>query len=382
MRSDGPRSRPHPLPFARPDIGGDEIAEVIATLESGWLATGPRAERFAADFAAYVGADFAVPVSSATAGLHLALLANGVRPGDEVITTPMTFVATLNAIVHCGAVPVLADIDPGTRNLRTEEVERRITRRTRAIVPVHFAGQPVDLDPLLDLAAASGLAVIEDAAHAVGAEYRGRKIGSLAGTTAVFSFHPNKNMTTGEGGIITTADEEVFRTADRLRFHGLDGTQPAVPDMPLPGFKYNITDIQAALGIHQLRRLEGFLAERERLALRYTKALSDLPGLLLPAVADYPMRHAWHLYAPLLDIDRLPIDRATFANRLREHGIATGYHYRAAHLMSYYADRFGWTPQDFPEASFVSDRTVSLPLFPGLSDNDQDDVIAALRRVL
>lgn len=372
-----------PLPFARPDIGPQEVAEVLAVLDSGWLATGPRTTRFATEFAGFVGASYALPVSSATAGLHLALLAHGVGPGDEVITTPLTFAVTLNAITHCGAAPVLADIDVGTRNLLPSDVERRVTPRTRAVLPVHFAGQPVDLDPLRALADAHGLAVIEDAAHAVGAAYRGRRVGGAPGNTAVFSFHPNKNMTTGVGGMLTTDDEHVYRTADRLRFHGLDTSRPEAHELPLPGFKYNLSDLQSALGIHQLARLPGFLDERERLAARYTSALAEVPGLWAPRLASYPMRHAWHLYAPLLDIDRLRVDRATFAGLLRErHGIATGYHYRSVHLMRYYAHRFGWTASDYPGAGFVSDRTMSLPLFPGLSDKEQDHVISALRELL
>lgn len=382
----GSRRRPTegaPLPFARPDIGPDEIAEVLAVLESGWLATGPRTTRFATDFADFVGAPYALPVSSATAGLHLALLAHGIGPGDEVITTPLTFAATVNVIAHTGAVPVLADIDAGTRNLQVSEVARHVTPRTRAVLPVHFAGQPVDLDPLRALADAHGFAVVEDAAHAAGAAYGGQRIGGTPGTTAVFSFHPNKNMTTGEGGMLTTDDPHVYEAAERLRFHGLDTTRPEAHDLTRPGFKYNLSDLQAALGIHQLARLPGFLDERERLAARYAAALADLPGLLPPRQADYPMRHAWHLYAPLLDTDRLRVDRATFAGLLRKrHGIATGYHYRSVHLMSYYARRFGWAPQDCPEAAFVSERTLSLPLFPGLTDEDQDYVVSALRELL
>jgi len=209
------------LPFARPSIGDEEIAELIDTLKSGWITTGPKVEKFTAAFCEYVGGRYGVPVSSATAGLHVALLALGIGPGDEVITTPMTFVATLNTIVHCGAVPVLADIDAATLNIRVEEIEKKLTPRTRAIVPVHYVGQPVDLDPILELAAARRIAVLEDAAHAVGAEYKGRRIGSFP-TTSVFSFHPNKNMTTGEGGIVVTDDEAVFEKASLLKFHGMD----------------------------------------------------------------------------------------------------------------------------------------------------------------
>jgi dTDP-4-amino-4,6-dideoxygalactose transaminase len=330
-----------------------------------------------------------VPVSSATAGLHVALLALGVGPGDEVVTTPMTFVATLNTIVHCGAVPVLADIDAATLNVQVEEIEKKLTPKTKAIVPVHYVGQPVDLDPILELAASRGIAVLEDAAHAVGAEYKGRRIGSFP-TTSVFSFHPNKNMTTGEGGMDVTEDEAVFERASLLKFHGMDReswkrfAKAGSPryDVAAPGFKYNMMDIQAALGLHQLRRLEGFLRERERLAARYNDALADTPGLLLPQRVPYPVRHAWHLYTPLVDVDRLTIDRDRFMDELKKRNIGTGLHYTAVHEFSYYAGRFGWKPEEYPEAHFVSERIVSLPLFPGLTDADQDDAIAAVRGVL
>ncbi len=349
------------LPFARPALGEEEIAEVVDTLRSGWITTGPRVERFTVAFADYVGGRFAVPVSSATAGLHVALLSLKVGPGDEVITTPLTFVATLNTIVHCGATPVLADIDAAILNVRVEEIEKRLTPRTRVIVPVHYVGQPVDLDPILELAAGKGIAVLEDAAHAVGAEYKGRKIGSFP-TTSVFSFHPNKNMTTGEGGMVVTDDEAVFETASLLKFHGMDReawkrfAKSGSPryDVALPGFKYNMMDIQAALGLHQLPRLR----------------------------VAYPVRHAWHLYTPLVDIDRLTISRDRFMEELKKRNIGSGLHYTAAHEFSFYAERFGWKPQDFPEAHFVSERIVSLPFFPGLAEADQDDVVETVKEVL
>ena len=376
------------LPFSRPNLGPEEIRAVVETLESGWITTGPRTERFAAAFRDYVGGRFAVPVSSATAGLHVALLALGVGPGDEVVTTPMTFVATLNAIVHCGAVPVLVDVDAGTLQIRVERIEEKLTPRTKAIVPVHFAGQPSDLDPLTALAASRGIAVLEDAAHAVGTEYRGRRIGSFP-TTSVFSFHPNKNMTTGEGGMVVTDDEGVFERASLLKFHGMDReawkrfAKEGSPryDVAVPGFKYNMMDIQAALGLGQLPRLEGFIAERTRLAERYDAAFAGLRGLILPQRVPYPARHAWHLYTPLVDVDRLRIDRDGFMAELKRRNVGTGLHYTAAHEFSYYSGRFGWRPDDYPEAHFVSERIVSLPLFPGMSDADQDDAVAAVREV-
>jgi len=377
------------LPFSRPNISPEEIRAVVETLESGWITTGPRTERFAAAFAEYVGGRYAVPVSSATAGLHVALLALGVGPGDEVVTTPMTFVATLNTIVHCGAVPVLVDVDAATLQIRVERVAEKLTTRTKAVVPVHFAGQPSDLDPLIELAGSRGVALLEDAAHAVGTEYKGRRIGSFP-TTSVFSFHPNKNMTTGEGGMVVTDDEGVFERASLSKFHGMDReawkrfAKEGSPryDVAVPGFKYNMMDIQAALGLGQLPRLEGFIAERTRLAARYDAALAGCVGLILPQRTPYPARHAWHLYTPLVDVDRLRIGRDEFMAALKKRNIGTGLHYTAAHEFSYYAGRFGWRPEDFPEAHFVSERIVSLPLFPGLSDADQDDAIEAVRGVL
>jgi dTDP-4-amino-4,6-dideoxygalactose transaminase len=384
-----PSMRSSFLPFARPSLGEEEIHEVVETLRSGWITTGPRTERFATAFLEYVGGRFAVPVSSATAGLHVSLLALGVGPGDEVITTSMTFVATLNTIVHCGAVPVLVDTDAATLQMRVEQVAPRITKKTRAIVPVHFVGQPVDLDPLLELAGSRGIPILEDAAHAVGTEYKGRRIGSFP-TTSVFSFHPNKNMTTGEGGMVVTEDQGVFERASLLKFHGMDReawkrfAKEGSPryDVAVPGFKYNMMDIQAALGLHQLRRLGGFLEERARLAARYDEAFRGVEGLLLPQRVPYPSRHAWHLYTPLVDLDRLTISRDRFIDELKARNIGAGLHYTAAHEFSYYSGRFGWAPEDFPEAHFVSERIVSLPLFPGLTDSDQDDVVEAVREVL
>ncbi|HYV86589.1 MAG TPA: DegT/DnrJ/EryC1/StrS aminotransferase family protein [Patescibacteria group bacterium] len=373
------------LPFARPSIGDGEIAEITDSLRSGWITTGPKVERFSHEFAAYVGGRHAAAVSSATAGLHLALLAHGIGPGDEVITSAMTFAATVNVILHAGATPVLADVDRHTLQIRVEEIERRLTPRTRAIVPVHFAGQPSDLDPIVSIASRRGCAVIEDAAHAAGTEYKGRRIGSFP-TTSVFSFHPNKNMTTGEGGMVVTDREEVFERVALLRFHGMDrnawkrfdksGSHRY--DITDAGYKYNMMDIQAALGLHQLPRLDGFIEERRRQAAVYAAALRDVPGVMRPVPVPYPARHAWHLYTPLLDLARLAIDRDRFITELKTRNIGAGLHYTAVHEFSYYAKRFGWRPEDYPEAHFVSDRILSLPLFPGLQPQDQADVVEAV----
>jgi len=377
------------LPFARPAVGDEEINELVDSIRSGWITTGPKVERFAAQFAAYVGGKYAAPLSSATAGLHVALLAHGVGPGDEVITTPMTFAATVNVIALCGATPILADIDRRTLQIRAEEVAKKVSKRTKVLLPVHFAGQPSDLDALLEIAHGHKLTVIEDAAHAAGTEYKGRKIGSFP-TTSVFSFHPNKNMTTGEGGMVVTDNEKVFETVSLLKFHGMDRNAwkrfdkagSARYDIALPGYKYNMMDIQAAMGLHQLPKLDGFNDERRRRAEIYQREFRGVAGLLLPEAVSYPARHAWHLYTPLVDIDRLAIDRDGFMRELKERNIGSGLHYTAVHEFSWHAKTYGWKPDDYPEAHFVSERIVSLPLFPTMTDQDQADVIEAVKDVL
>lgn len=374
------------LPFSRPAITREAIDEVVACLESGWITTGPRTRKFEEALQAYLGAPRVLALSSATAGLHLALLALDFKAGDEVITTPMTFAATLNTIVLAGATPVLVDVEEHGYNIDVDRLEQAISARTRAIVPVHFAGLPVDLDPLYAIAEKHGLRVIEDAAHAIGAEYKGRRIGSF-GDTQVFSFHPNKNITTGEGGAIATRDEDLAERVSLLRFHGMDreawerfgkkGNQHY--EIVLPGFKYNMMDLQAALGLHQLPLLDGFIARRTELADRYREILEDWPQWSLPQMAAYENRHAWHLYAPLIDPEQAGMDRDAFMSAMKARNIGTGLHYRAAHLYPYYRDRFGYQPGDFPRAETISERIVSLPLFPAMSDDDQQRVIEAMR---
>lgn len=373
------------LPFSRPSVGKEEIDEMIDSIQSGWITTGPKVERFAEDLSRYFGAPYVAPISSATAGLHLALLAHKIGPGDEVITTPLTFASTVNVIVLVGATPVFADIDKETLQINPEEVEKKITPRTRAIIPVHFAGQPVDLDPLISLAKKRDFVFIEDAAHAIGTEYKGKRIGSF-GTTAVFSFHPNKNITTGEGGAIATFDEEVHKTASLLRFHGMDKNAwkrfdksgSSRYDITLPGYKYNMMDIQAAMGIHQLKKLEGFIEERTSRAQKYQEFFSKLSGLIIPKEVAYPHRHAWHLYTPLIDIDALKISRDQFMQELKDRNIGSGLHYTAVHEFSFYAQKYGYKPGDYPGAHFVSDRILSLPLFPTMTEQDQEDVIESV----
>lgn len=376
------------LPFSRPTLSEEAIAEVVSCLRSGWITTGPRVKRFEDDLKAYTASPFALALSSATAGLHLALAALRLEPGDEVITSPMTFAATLNTIVIAGGRPVLVDVEAGTYNIDVERIEQAITARTRAIVPVHFAGVPVDLDPLYALADKHGLRVIEDAAHAIGTEYKGRRIGSF-GDTQVFSFHPNKNITTGEGGAVITRDERLAADIGLTRFHGMDreawnrfGKQGSAHyEIIAPGFKYNMMDIQAALGIHQLPELTGFIERRTELAQRYLDRLADWPQWELPGAPPYAHLPAWHLFAPLINPDAAQMDRDRFIAEMKARNIGTAVHYRAAHLYPYYRDRYGYRLGDFPRAETISDRIVSLPLFPTMTDSDQDRVITAMADV-
>ena len=368
------------LPLSRPSIGTAEVAAVTECLESGWLTGGPRVQRFEEAFAAAVGARHAVAVSSATAGLHLTLLGSSIGPGDEVITSPMTWASTGNMILAVGATPVFVDVDPGTLQIDAGAVAAAVRPRTRAIVPVHFAGQPVDVDALRAVAGRHGLALIEDAAHALGTRYRGRPIGG--GTTAaVFSFHPIKAITTGEGGMITTDDARLAERVRLLRFHGI--TRDAwrrygsrgTPDYEIVdlGFKYNMTDLQAALGIVQLGRLEEFVAARTRIASWYVEALHGMPGVEMLAPVAYPSRHAWHLL-----VVRVGRERDVVMERLLEANIGVGLHFKALHLHRFYRERLGTTPEDLPHATAASESILSLPLFPEMTRDDVRDVADAL----
>ena len=379
------------LPFSRPNISAEAIAEVSACLESGWITTGPRTKKFEDMLQAYLQASSVQACSSATAGLLMALVALDLQDGDEVITTAMTFVATLNTIVLAGGKPCIVDIDRKTYNLDLEQLEAAITPRTRAIIPVHFAGLVVDLDRLYAIAEKHGLRVIEDAAHAIGAEYKSKRIGSF-GDMQVFSFHPNKNMTTGEGGCVASRDEDIQKRIHGLRFHGIDREawarfgKSGTPqyDVVLAGYKFNFMDMQAAIGMHQLPRLDGFNQKRKQLADRYFQLFASIEGLILPDLSglDYDYKHVWHLFAPLVDIDKVGLSRDDFMARLKEHNIGTGLHYQAPHLTTYYEEKWGFKRGMFPNAEFVSDRIVSLPLFPTLSESEQDCVVSAVENVL
>jgi dTDP-4-amino-4,6-dideoxygalactose transaminase len=375
------------LIFGSPTIGEDEIAEVVASLRSGWIGTGPKVGRFETMLTEYVGAPHARCVSSCTAALILALQVLGLGAGDEVLVPAMTFVASANAVEHAGATPVLVDSEPGTGQMDLEAAEASITERTRAIMPVHLAGRPIDMDRLAALAQRHDLRIVEDAAHAIGAEWRGRRIGAFGNVTA-FSFYVTKNISTIEGGALLTASAELAEEVERLALHGLSlGAWQRFSDAGFkhyevvrPGYKYNMTDVQAALGLHQLPQLDAWIDRRAELWERYDELLADLP-LATPPPAEPDTRHARHLYQ-ILVAPEAPLDRDALLAGLHARRIGTGVHYRGVHLHPYYRDRYGLAPEDFPVASSISERTLSLPLDPKVTAADQDDVVAALQELL
>jgi dTDP-4-amino-4,6-dideoxygalactose transaminase len=381
--SDSSARRRDFLPFAPPLIGEEEIAEVVATLRSSWITTGPKTKRFEEEFAAYVGATGALALNSCTAGLHTALVTLGIGSGDEVITTPMTFAASVNVIEHVGARPVLVDVEPDTLNIDAALVEAAITPRTRAILPVHYAGHPVDLDRIGALSAAHGLTVVEDAAHAVAARYRGRLIGAGDNPVA-FSFYATKDMTTAEGGMLT-GDAAFLDRARVVSLHGMsrdawkryDKGGHWHYDIVVPGFKYNMTDIQAALGLWQLRKLAGFQERRRTVVGLYDAAFAGQDALELPA-RHADVEHAWHLYVLRLVPDALRIDRDEFVEELRQRNIGTSVHFIPIHLHPYYRDKYAYRADSFPVAYANYRRMLSLPLSAGLSDADARDVIEAV----
>jgi dTDP-4-amino-4,6-dideoxygalactose transaminase len=378
------------LVFGAPQIGEEEIAEVVACLRSGWLGTGPRVARFEADFAAYQGATAArvAAVNSCTAALHVSMIAADLEPGSEVITTPLTFCATVNAIVHAGLTPVLADVDPVTQNIDPDAIEAAITPRTRAIVPVHFAGRPCAMDAIMAIARRHDLRVIEDCAHAIETSYHGRKAGTF-GDFGCFSFYVTKNVVTGEGGMILGRDAEQVARARVLALHGLSGDAwhrfgdagYKHYQVVEAGFKYNMMDIQAALGIHQLARVEANWERRRALWQRYQQAFADLP-IGLPAEPEADTRHAFHLYTVQVDAQRTGIDRDAFLDAMNAARIGTGVHYLSLPEQPFYRKRFGWTPQQWPNAMRLGRQTVSLPLSPALTDADAERVIAAVRSIV
>ena len=379
------------LSFSKPTIGQEEIDEVVDTLRSGWLTTGPKARRFEESFAGYVDAQHAIAVSSCTAALHLSLLAVGCGPGDEVIVPDMTFVATTNSVIHAGARPVLADVDPVTWNITVQEIERRITPHTKAIVPVHFAGLPCDIDAIRDLARSRGIAVVEDCAHAVGAEYKGRVVGSGEGPCA-FSFYANKNMTTAEGGMITTSSDELAEKAAVWRLHGLDrdawkryDRKDVAPSRCVyPGFKYNLSDVAASLGLWQLARLPEMQSRREMIASRYDSEFDLVDGISRqprPATRD-DGRHGLHMYAIILDPGSTTVSRDHLLAALRQENVGAAVNYEPVHRHPYYAQALGISDEDMPNATDIGDRILCLPLSADIGDADADDVISATRKVL
>lgn len=384
------------LPFSLPTIGEEEIAEVVDSLKSGWITTGPKTKRFEEEFQKYIGSKHAIAVSSCTAGLHIALAALGVGPGDEVIVPTLTFCSTANVVVHLGARPVLVDVGEDF-NVTPEAIEQAITPKTKAIIPVHYGGQPCDLEAIYALAARYNLPVVEDAAHAVGATYHGHKIGSDAlqlstfnvQRVTVFSFYATKNMTTGEGGMITTADDELAERMRLLSLHGMShdawkrytSAGSWYYEVVLPGYKYNMTDIQAALGIHQLRKLDSFIATRQHYARLYDQAFGDLPEVKTP-ITHSDRSHVYHLYVIRLNLERLTIDRAQFIEELKALNIGTSVHFIPVHLHPFYREAFGYRPGDFPVAERLYKQIISLPLFPRMSENDIQDVIDAVKIII
>ncbi|HNU10593.1 MAG TPA: DegT/DnrJ/EryC1/StrS aminotransferase family protein [Rubrivivax sp.] len=379
------------LPFALPEIGDAEIAEVVDTLRSGWITTGPKARRFEADFGAFLGdpALQAIAVNSATAGLHLALEGLGIGPGDEVITTTHTFTATAEVVRYLGADVRLIDIDPATLCLDLEQLEAAIGPRSKAIIPVHYGGLAVDMPAVLRLARAHGLAVVEDAAHALPSTHGGRLVGTFDSDATVFSFYANKTMTTGEGGMLVTRDARLAERARVMRLHGIsrdafDRFTAKVPswayEIVAPGFKYNLTDIAAALGIHQLQRVRAFQQRRAEIAARYDAGFAGLPIVLPPQPAAGDL-HAWHLYAIRL-ADDAGIARDRFIEALFERGIGCSVHYIPLHLHPYWRERYGLRPEQFPHSQRAYERLVSLPIYTRMSDADVERVVDAVRAVL
>ncbi|RZL10683.1 MAG: DegT/DnrJ/EryC1/StrS family aminotransferase [Rubrivivax sp.] len=378
------------LPFALPEIGDDEIAEVVDTLRSGWVTTGPKARRFEEDFVAFLGDSslHAIAVNSATAGLHLALEALGIGPGDEVITTTHTFTATAEVVRYLGADVRLVDIDPATLNIDLAALEAAITPRTKAIMPVHYAGLAVDMAAIAAIAQRHGVKVVEDAAHALPTTHQGQLIGTHHSDAVVFSFYANKTMTTGEGGMLVTRDAALAARAKVMRLHGInrdafDRFTAKVPswyyEIVAPGFKYNLTDIAAAMGLHQLKRVNGFQLRREEIAQRYDEALADLPIVLPPRPVHAGDLHAWHLYVVRL-ADDTAVTRDALIESLFADGIGVSVHYIPLHLHPYWKERYDLKPEQFPHSQKAYERMVSLPLYTKMSEADVERVIAAVRK--
>jgi dTDP-4-amino-4,6-dideoxygalactose transaminase len=376
------------LPLTRPWIGPEEKQEVMDTLDGVWLSRGPKVSQFEEEFQNYTKANHAIAVCSCTAALHVSIVAAGVKEGDEVITSPITFPATTNAILYERATPVLVDVDRKTFNMAPELIEERITPRTKAIIPVHMAGQPCDMDRILEIARRRHLVVIEDAAHAIGAKYGEKHAGTL-GDAGCFSFYASKNLVTGDGGMIIADDKKFAEFARVISLHGMSTTAwkryskegSTSWELVYPGFKYNMTDIEASLGIHQLRKIELITSLRQKWSALYDRLLADLPEITLPHRAP-GRRHACHLYVITLDVNRLNVTRDQFMAMLKAENIGCGIHFVSVHLQPYYQKRFGYGTGDYPNAAWLSDRILSLPLFPQMTETDVQDVSRAVHKVI
>ena len=382
------RSKERFLVFGAPAIEDAEVQEVVATMRTGWLGTGPKVAQFEQDIAQYKNAPHAVAVNSCTAALHLSIVAAGLRQGDEVITTPMTFCATVNAIIHAGATPVLADIDPVTLNIDPVEVEKKLTAKTRAVLPVHFAGRPCDMDALGAIAKRHQLKIIEDCAHSIETQYHGRHVGTF-GDFGCLSFYVTKNVVTGEGGMVLAGSEEDAARIKVLSLHGMskDAWKRFSDEgykhysVVEAGFKYNMMDLQAAIGIHQLRRIEKYWLRRQQIWQQYNEAFADLP-LGTPADPDPQTRHAYHLYTVMIDEAKAGISRDRFLSAMTAENIGVGVHYLSVPEHPYYQEKLGWRPEQFPHAMRVGRQTVSLPISAKLTDEDVADVINAVRKIV
>ncbi len=377
------------IPYNLPDLTDEEIDEVVATLKSGWVAKGPRTVKFEQEFAQHVGAKHAVAMNSCTAALHVALLSAGIGPGDEVITTPMTFASTASTVIHCGATPVFADIDYRTGCIDPDEIKKKITPKTKAVVPVHYSGQVCDLDRIYKIADKYGLFVSEDAAHALESRYKGRLIGNKLKGTAAYSFYATKNLTTGEGGMLATDSDEIDAKARIWAGQGMShnawnryakgGTWQY--DICEPGFKYNMFDIQAALGLVQLSRLDSMQARRLKIAEKYQREFAKIDAVEPPFVPGYA-EHSWHLYVLRIVPELLTIDRDRFIVELNERNVGTSVHFIPVTYMSAYTKRFGFKKGDFPNAEKHFERLISLPLYPTLTEEQSDYVVAAVRDIV
>jgi dTDP-4-amino-4,6-dideoxygalactose transaminase len=376
------------LPFHRPYLGDEEISEVVDTLRSGWLTLGPKTLKFETKFAEAVGAAHAVAVSSCTAALHLTLDSLGVGPGDEVITSPYTFTSTVASILYVGATPVLADTGPEWPNIDPESISRCVTERTKVIVPVHFAGAPCDMDAIADIARDCGAKILEDAAHALPASYKGRKVGSI-GTATAFSLYAGKNITTGEGGMLTTDDEQLADTVRRKRLHGIsrDAWKRYTAEgswyyeVETLGFKYNMTDINAAIGIHQLDRIEAFHKRRREIVALYDELLAGVAGVIRPREPGSG-ESSWHLYVVRIDPEAVSCSRSDVIEALKADNIGTSVHFIPVHHHKFYQDRLGCSREDYPNASRLYESSISLPLFPTMTDGDVEGVARSLTRIV